>query len=332
MAKDEQDSGGKKKQPIIVKRIKKGGDGHHGGAWKVAYADFVTAMMAFFLLLWLLNVTTEEQKNEISNYFDPTSPKVSREQSGSGGVLGGLSVAVDGAMTSDKQPPVAPPMPAKNTATQKVGPTPENMEDKALRDELERREQKKFEEAKDKIEQAIQKSPELKEMAKNLLIDITPEGLRIQIVDQQGKPMFPSGSAQMYDNTRALIAMVAGVIKDMPNQISIRGHTDAVPYSRGGIYTNWELSADRANASRRVLVENAIPDSKIANVVGKADTDALIKEDPKDERNRRLSIILLRESLTSPATGGQPQPYSDIPNDMAPTSGPSRTEGRVDFP
>lgn len=289
------DESGGEEQPIIIKKIVKGG-GHHGGAWKVAYADFVTAMMAFFLLLWLLNVTTEEQKNAISNYFDPSHPKVSQATSGAGGVMGGLSVSVDGAMVTNVQPMI------QTQVTGKAG-LAENAQEIALeqaKEELKRQEEAEFEQAKEAIEDAIAENPELAELSENLMIDMTPEGLRIQIVDKEGKPMFPSGSARMFEKTQKLIAQVGQVIQKMPNELSIRGHTDSVPYGSGADYTNWELSSDRANASRRVLQETGIAADRLNNVVGKADTEHLLPDDPTNPRNRRISIILLRESITNP--------------------------------
>ncbi len=280
-------------KPIIVKKIKKGGGGHHGGAWKVAYADFVTAMMAFFLLLWLLNVTTKEQKEGIAEYFDP-NPKISVSESGAGGILGGLTVSPDGAMVHTTQP-ITTPQPT-NPAL-KAGADPSQLAEEQLREEIRKRENAEFKEVEKQIQQSIQESPELKDLAKNIMMDITPEGLRIQIVDQDGNPMFPSGSAEMYDKTRALMGQVAKIINKMPNELSIRGHTDGVPYGAGAKYTNWELSADRANSSRRVLIEAGVPEKKINNVLGKADKDHMVT-DSKDARNRRISIVLLREALT----------------------------------
>lgn len=300
------------KQPIIVKKVIKGGGGHHGGAWKVAYADFVTAMMAFFLLMWLLNVTTEAQKNAISSYFDPSHPKISDNMSGSGGVLGGLSVSQAGALSSTVSPFAPPSIPSPPTSqssgeTQEqgdLGPegqekTAEELEMEELLDELEKRaqeEEQRFNEIKEQLEKAIEESPQLKEMAENLLIDITPEGLRIQLIDQKNAAMFPSGSAQMFDRTKNLLEEVTKAILPMPNKVSVRGHTDAVPYRGRANYSNWELSTDRANSSRRVMVNAGLPLERIGNVLGKAATDPLIKDDPRAPQNRRLSIILLREA------------------------------------
>ncbi len=287
------------KRPIfVIKKIKKGG-GHHGGAWKVAYADFVTAMMAFFLLLWLLNATTEEQKSGISNYFDP-NPQISTSESGAGGMLGGLSMSTQGARSTDLSNPMANPILAKPTPSNKMGePDLERLEQEKLEAEVTRREEEEFQKVKEQIEAAMNASEELKEMLKNLVVDMTPEGLRIQIVDQDGAATFASGSAQMFDKTKKLMQTVAGVIKTLPNQVSVRGHTDGAQYAGANPdYSNWELSADRANASRIALMSGGIPIERVANVVGKADTDHFIKDQPLDPRNRRISIILLHDKQT----------------------------------
>lgn len=279
-------------RPIIVKKIKKIAGGHHGGAWKVAYADFVTAMMAFFLLLWLLNVSTKEQLNALSDYFDPTKPIVSSDTGGAGGVLGGMSVSPEGNQSTDVQT-LAPDKPLELQQKE----AQEELDRQALEEQMRKLEEERFEEAKQKILEEIQKSPELAQLEKNLMIDMTPEGLRIQIVDQEGASMFPSGSAKMFEKTKKLLEMVTGVIQKLPNQISVRGHTDSVPYGAGADYTNWELSSDRANASRRVILGAGLPEKRIQNVVGRADTDHLIPDKPLDPKNRRISIILLREDL-----------------------------------
>ncbi|MDD3021163.1 MAG: flagellar motor protein MotB [Alphaproteobacteria bacterium] len=316
------------KAPIIViKKVIKGGGGHHGGAWKVAYADFVTAMMAFFLLMWLLNATTEEQRQGISEYFDPTPMEVSSSTSGAGGVMGGLTVSTVGARSSDVQPIVHNDNPPSPNVKMQIDP--EQLEKEQLQAELQKRENAEFEQVKEKIQESIQAS-DLKDLAKNLMVDMTPEGLRIQIVDQNGESMFPSGSAKPYEKTVKLIDMVADIIKTMPNQISVRGHTDSIPYSKGADYTNWELSADRANSSRRVLLDAGIEAKKLSNVVGKSDTEHLKPETPNDPQNRRISIILLRESLTKPATGKSAASggTGSVPVDP----GYRKTTGNVQFP
>lgn len=317
-----------KKAPVIViKKITKGGGGHHGGAWKVAYADFVTAMMAFFLLMWLLNATTEEQRQGISEYFDPTPMEVSSNTSGAGGVMGGLTVSNQGARVNDVQPIVHNDV----QPTQKQQQiNPEQLAKEQLQAELEKRENSEFERVKEEIQKAVENS-DLKELAKNLMVDMTPEGLRIQIVDQDGSSMFPSGSSKPYEKTIKLLDMVAGIIKTMPNQISVRGHTDSVPYSKGADYTNWELSADRANASRRVLLDSGIETKKLSNVVGKADTEPLKPDKPDEAQNRRISIILLRESLTRPVDPKKAASSSgtgSVPVDP----GYKKTSGNVQFP
>lgn len=285
--------------PIVIKKIVKGG-GHHGGAWKVAYADFVTAMMAFFLLMWLLNVTDAEKKNAISNYFSPSHPLVSQSQSGAGGVMGGLSVATEGSMATTVQNLV------QQKATGKGGADENSSQKKAIdteeeaAEEIKQAEESQLNEVKDAIEEAIAQNPDLSELAENLLIDMTPEGLRIQVIDAEGKPMFASGSARMFQKTQKLMTQVGQAINKVPNEISVRGHTDSIPYGSNANYTNWELSTDRANASRRVLSDSGIKAERLNNVVGKADTEHLLPEDPTNARNRRISIILLREELTDP--------------------------------
>ena len=326
--------------PIIIKKIKKGGGGHHGGAWKVAYADFVTAMMAFFLLMWLLNVTTEEEKNAISNYFDPTHPKVSASESGSGGILGGLTMSPDGAMSTMQSPVVNSPTetPEAGNAlgeqrarksndasegTNKLdfsGKTEEELDleskqnglnildeiqqtEKAeledLKQALEEKQNETFEGIKQKIYEEIQKSPELADLKDHLMVDITPEGLRIQIVDKEGRSMFPSGKANMFGFMEQLLAKVTQVIIPQPNQISVRGHTDGVPYPAGADYDNWNLSADRALASRSVMVDRGMNKARIENVVGRADREHIVPQEPLSAKNRRISIILLRQKLES---------------------------------
>lgn len=285
-------------RPIIIKKIKKG-HGHHGGAWKVAYADFVTAMMAFFLLLWLLSVTTEVQKEGIADYFT-SQPMITRSEDGSGGVLGGLTVSKEGAMTSKVQPLVTKPQtqdPALRPGS--IPQQPEtNISDERFEEERKKREQADFQKVQQALDDAINSAPELKEMAKSLMMDMTREGLRIQIVDQEGKPLFTTGSSDLLPHTKKLLRKVSEVVQKLPNEISVRGHTDSVPYGPGSTYTNWELSADRANSSRRELLKGGLPRARINNVVGKSDTDHLFPENPRDGRNRRISIILLHEGLT----------------------------------
>ncbi len=309
-------SGGKQEegaQPIIIKRIKKGGGhGHHGGAWKVAYADFVTAMMAFFLLLWLLNATTEEQKRGISNYFAPIAIAVTQE-SGSDGVLAGQSPGEKGVqasptsqMTVFQITGVKDPEGQDNPPEVKDADSGPEMSKDQVAKKMEEIEELAFKKAEAQIKQAIEEQTELKNLADNLVIDRVPEGLRIQLVDQAKVEMFASGSAIPLDHTVALLKKVADVIKTMPNRISISGHTDAIPFGNRANYGNWELSADRANASRRILTDAGFPIKNVMRVEGKAETDPFNKDNPNAPTNRRISIVLLKESLLRPVGKAKP--------------------------
>jgi chemotaxis protein MotB len=341
-------------QPIIIKKKKGGHGGHHGGAWKVAYADFVTAMMAFFLLLWLLNVTTSDQRKGIADYFSPVS--VSRETSGSGGMLGGQTITAPGAQINSSSP-VSPEMPSNPSATGvggdepmsggEGGPNPTEQKNSENRQEYQQRleqlakqlgvpgqkpgeklsdfadriseatsqlqqqqsEGKQFQQTANEIRQAIQSIPELQPLAQNLMIDQTPEGLRIQIVDQDRVSMFPGGSAQMYPQTKQLVMQVAQALSKLPNKLSISGHTDATPFGGSSGRDNWDLSTERANATRRALLAGGIPETRVQDVVGRADRDLLVPEQPGSPRNRRISVVLLRDvQAKAPATGGQSAP------------------------
>lgn len=292
-------------QPIIIKKIKKvSGHGHHGGAWKVAYADFVTAMMAFFLLMWLINTTTPEQKRGIADYFAPAS--VSQSTSGSGGILGGTALSTDGARSSgvDAMLPNVSSAAAKpgNTTSQ---PTDESassdadVTEEALDKARSLREQAEFAATEQSIRQAMQSMPELAELSKQLIIDQTPEGLRIQIVDQEGRPMFTGNSAEPTDRAKKLLKAVAGVVVKLPNRLSISGHTDATAAPAGK--SNWEVSSARADVARRILQSAGIPQDRIYQVAGKAESEPLFPDDPYLPGNRRISIVLLRESPVLPS-------------------------------
>ncbi len=290
-------------QSIIIKKVKKGGHGgaHSGGAWKIAYADFVTAMMAFFLLLWLLNSISQESLEGLSNYFAPVS--VSTSTSGSGGVLGGKVISEDGAGTSSSGQisNVTMDLPAPKAGT--GGDVDQEVTEDAAKKALEDIENEQFEEAQQEIEEKIKASAELSELKNSLIIENTPEGLQIQLVDQDGLPLFASGKSEMLPHTLKLIHLVAGVILTMPQQLSISGHTDSVPFNTATGYSNWELSSDRANAARRALMDESVPFDRVSRVVGKAETQPLLPDDPTNARNRRLSIILLRGTTEGPGDG-----------------------------
>jgi chemotaxis protein MotB len=317
---------GEGEKPILIIKKKGHGDhGHHGGAWKVAYADFVTAMMAFFLLLWLLNVTTEEQRLGIANYFMPDS--VSRSQSGGGGVLGGVTISpgemekkaaglvlaiprapdaseaetaqdVDGeGKPPERREPRDPADRVLDASKDKDKDKDGDISERRLKEQLARQEEESFRKAEFELKQAIEDIPDLKQLAENLIVDRTPEGLRIQIVDQGKYSMFPLGSAAPMEHTRKLMNAVARIVQRLPNRISVTGHTDALQFQNNSRnYGNWELSADRANSSRRMLLEAGLPTERINRVIGKAEQEPLFAENPNDPRNRRISIVLLRDN------------------------------------
>jgi len=290
-------------RPIMIKKVKKViAGGHHGGAWKVAYADFVTAMMAFFLLMWLINATDPEQKKGIAEYFAPAS--VSSSNSGSGGILGGTSLGDDGAKSSGSNSvisqlaPEAPPdAPTEAGQSQNLAAASEQ----ALRNEIARREAAQFSSAAESLRQAMQSMPELAELSKQLIIDQTPEGLRIQLVDQEGRSMFENGSSRPNPRAQLLLRAVSRVITQLPNRISITGHTSATPGSnRATGAGDWTLSSARADASRLILQGAGVDADRVYQVSGKAGSDPLYPDDPTLAGNRRIAIVLLREAPVLP--------------------------------
>ena len=290
-------SGLSKLPPLVIKRKIKANHAPHGGAWKVAYADFVTAMMAFFLLLWLLNVATESNKQGISNYFEPD---ISEEENseGSGQALAGLAQVAEGALKSAGSPPNIT-VPIATTCSKTGGDEgKEEREDAEALAEAEAKrvqtELESFAKVDAEIRQALQEIPELNDMQDSLMIDYTPEGLRIQILDQEDNPMFVDGRAVLNDQGRKRLAIVANVITQLPNFVVITGHTDSSGSSRRN-YGNWELSADRANTARRILVEFGLGAEKIAKVAGKADKEHLYPDKPNSPLNRRISITLQKQ-------------------------------------
>ncbi len=413
---------------IFIKRVKKHAPhAAHGGAWKIAYADFVTAMMAFFLLLWLLSSTSQEQRSAISNYFAPQSASLTT--SGAGGVLGGRVLDVEGAMTASHSSPrivlgvpmVEPgteykmenpdegeeansgPLPKnelkdatgeamgttpahdlKSRNEAELGTVPDNDAPGAKDVALARAEEtsgtdplpgqggalgmferethgllpdgggpgeikkgadnrqnfdlEKGDEDKQlaSIERAlnerIQSDPVLRNYRSNIVVERSAEGLRVQILDDEKREMFPLGSAEMLDHTGKLFKAVADLVKNQPNRIAISGHTDSTPYRGSGGYSNWELSTDRANASRRALMAAGVPESRIARVVGKADAEPMNAAQPDAAMNRRVSIVLLREgqpdqaattrSSAAAATASPPTPTGNDRPAVTPSSSP----------
>lgn len=279
-------------RPIIVKRIKKSGGGHHGGAWKIAYADFVTAMMAFFLLMWLLGSTTKGELQGIAEYFQ-TPLKVAM----SGGSGSGDSSSVIKGGGADLTRQTGQINKADNPAQKKT------YDLKAAQADLERIETSRLKALKGRIEAAIDASPTLKQFKKQLLLDITTEGLRIQIVDEKNRPMFALSKATLEPYTKEILHDIGHTLNDVPNKISLSGHTDASPYSGGGAgYSNWELSADRANASRRELIAGGMDEGKVLRVVGLASAVPIDKHDPLNPINRRISIIVMNKKTEDSIT------------------------------
>jgi chemotaxis protein MotB len=273
----------KKLQPIIIKRVRKGGHGKHGGAWKIAYADFVTAMMAFFLLMWLLGSTTEGDKKGIADFFNAPL-KVSLM----GGTGSGDSSSVVRGGGADL---------TRSTGQVKDGDVQARrrlLNLKALQADQKRVELARLEALKQKVEQALAASPKLEAMKSQIRLDMTRDGLRIQITDEQNRPMFDSGSAIVKPYMRELLHEIGHVLSDVPNHITLEGHTDAQPFSGGERgYSNWELSSDRANASRREIVAGGLPDDRMLLVQGMASSKLFVPGDPASPLNRRISIIVM---------------------------------------
>jgi len=260
-------------QRIIVKRVAgNGAGGHHGGGWKIAYADFMTAMMAFFLVMWLLAISTPKQREGIAEHFRMP-----------------LRVALAGGEKSSTSSSVIPGGGADPTQADgevKKADTPTESEDDIDASRLAA--------MKERLEQLIENSPVFKQFRSQIMIDITTEGLRLQIVDSENRPMFDLASAKVVPHMRAILRELAPMLNDLPNKITLSGHTDAIVYSAGDkSYGNWELSADRANASRRELVIGGMQETKVLRVIGLADSMHLDNNEPRNPINRRISIILL---------------------------------------
>lgn len=306
---------------IIIKKIKKVSGGHHGGAWKVAYADFVTAMMAFFLLLWLLSSTTQVQKQGLAEYFTPT---FGLKDSKGVGIKGGVTSSLEGeSQTNLTDPGIVvgrvPQGPDPTMPTQKIDDIPkstssglevpltassdqegekqDNTGDSGSADA----DNAEFKRVEEDIMNAFEQTPELQDFKNNIIITNTPEGLRIDMVDDQKRPMFSSGSAMMTKTGEMVLSAIGNIVATTPNKISLSGHTDASGFSVGN-YTNWELSSDRANASRRFLNKDGVEAERMAKVQGMADRDLLVPNEPNSPRNRRISLVLMRGTHSKPGT------------------------------
>ncbi|MEE4094550.1 flagellar motor protein MotB [Pseudomonas viridiflava] len=278
-------------QPIIIKRVKRFGGGHHGGAWKIAFADFATAMMAFFLVLWLMSSATPEQLIAVAGYFkDP----VGFSDSGSPYVidLGG-----------------SPEMSPNQTLNPEVKTTPSPdtvpIESDTSESKAEEVEQERLEMLLQELQNKVEENPQLQKFKDQILFEITQDGLRIQIMDADNRPMFDSGSARLKPYFEDILLAMADTIKSVPNKISISGHTDATPFVGNGGFGNWELSANRANAARRALVAGSYPDPQVARVVGYASSALYDRENPTNPVNRRIDIVVLTKKAQERIEGAQ---------------------------
>ena len=285
---------GKDEKPtVIVRRVKKvQGGGHHGGSWKVAYADFVTAMMAFFMVMWLVGALTTKQREAVSDYFKNPGPISGKSSAPSGmngpGGASNSMIKLGGTMELPKGPGAEftrDPADQKSEAEKK------------------RQERARLEQLMQDLQEAIAKSQALEPFKDQLLLDITPEGLRIQIVDKQNRMMFDLGSAKLMPYTSEILHEIAAFVNRVPNRVSIAGHTDTASYASRIGYSNWELSADRANAARRALLEGGMEQAKIARVVGFGDAVLFDKKDPLNPINRRISIVVMTKAAEAAALG-----------------------------
>ncbi|RTL43956.1 MAG: motility protein MotB [Burkholderiales bacterium] len=294
----------KKLQPIIVKKVKKGGHAAHGGAWKIAYADFVTAMMAFFLLMWLLGSTTEGDKKGIAEFFQSPLRVAMLGGSGSGD---SSSVVRGGGKDLTRE-----------TGQVKEGESEARKSSytlRALKEEQRKAERARLEQLKTKVEEVLAENPKLAALGGQIRLDMTKEGLRIQIVDEGNRPMFDSGSAVVKPYMRELLRELGSVLTEVPNRLTVEGHTDAQPFPGGDKgYSNWELSADRANASRRELVAGGLSEARMLRVQGLAASKLLDAKDPNGALNRRISIIVMNRDAEDAVLKNLPdEPDADTP-------------------
>ncbi len=292
---------GKKLQPIIVKKIKKGGHAVHGGAWKIAYADFVTAMMAFFLLMWLLGSTSEGDKKGLSDYF--AAPLKVAMQGGSGAGASNSILSGGGTDLTKKA----------GQANRGTGDDPlkKKMTEEAAKAEVAKQDAKRIATLRAKIDALITNNPKLNEYRSQIRMETTPDGLQIQIVDDQNRPMFDSGSALVKPYMRDILREIGTALNGVENRVSLAGHTDRTPYGNGERgYSNWELSADRANASRRELVASGMPDDKLARVVGLASSNLMDTQNPLAPINRRISITVMTREAEARLIGNATIPTS----------------------
>lgn len=272
----------KSTQPIIIKKVKKAAHAHHGGAWKIAYADFVTAMMAFFLLMWLISMTTQEQKIGLAEYFAPEA--VSPSTSGAGGVLMGTALDKSG------NKPSVPRDAARDTAGQEEGARRTRS---GSADDREVSRSQAHHSAAASLRQALQNMPEIAEVSRNIVIEPTKEGLNVSLVDEYGRAMFPEGSVDPYERTRRVLEALAPALRRMPNPLAVTGHTAAARPGSAQAVDSWKLTAGRALAVREILSGAGLPNDRFASVAGRADTEPVFPDNPYLPPNRRVTITLL---------------------------------------
>ncbi|MDE2402425.1 MAG: flagellar motor protein MotB [Burkholderiales bacterium] len=310
----------KKIQPIVIKRIKKSGHAVHGGAWKIAYADFVTAMMAFFLLMWLLGSTTEGDRKGIADYFN--SPLKVAFFGGTG--AGDATSIIKGGGTNLEESVGQQKKGASETAQIKA-------RKKALKAEQAVAEAARLKVVKEKMEEIIANDPRLAQYKSQIRLDLTAEGLRIQIVDDQNRPMFDSGSSQVNGYMRDILRAIGAILSSVPNKLTIEGHTDAKPFSAGERgYSNWELSADRANASRREMIAGGLADDKVLRVQGLAASMLYETGHPDSPLNRRISIIVMNRDAEDRMF--QAAQTEDPPQEVAADAPPTAPSTAISLP
>lgn len=303
---------------IIIKRRRKGGGGHHGGSWKVAYADFVTAMMAFFMVMWLVAQMPQEQLGGVADYFKNPSAVQGRTSTMVQGRMGpgGAGDTPIKMFSQVRNPPGAGAARIPGVGNGKTADA------EAARKALEQLDRRNLEALKQALEKAIASSQALAPFKDQLLIDITPEGLRIQIIDALNRPMFDLGSPELKPYTKAILVELAKYVDRVPNRVAISGHTDTTPYAAKIGYSNWELSAERANAARRALIQGGMREEKLARVVGLSSSVPFNRADPADPKNRRISLVVLSQEAERAAA------KSDAPR----TDGDGRAEDPAPLP
>lgn len=292
---------------IIKKIIDDGHGGAHGGAWKIALADMMTAMMAFFLLMWLLGASNADQRKSIADYFKPTSQSMVAigQLAGSNGILGGRSIIdPDGFPFAAKQTALLErltprseggPNPSTEPGQENENPysDPDKLTPEQKKEVAAAQEKADFAKLEKEIEQKLSQNKKLQDLKDQVSVTRDKQGLRIEIIDKADFAMFPSGSMSMQGKASNLISEIAASLAEMPNKVAIRGHTDSVPFQNKEGRNNWSLSAERAEATRQILEKNGIKESRFARIEGVADTDPFNPKDPRDPRNRRMSITVL---------------------------------------